>query len=960
MGSSGNAFARLQFGSVSAKWLSSTSASALMLGGSLLSVPAFAQTAAAPAQSAQAQPKVEEIVVTATRIIRDGYEAPTPTTVIGAEQIQAAAQNNIADYVTQLPSLAGSTTTRNSGSANFGGIASMNLRGLGTNRTLVLLDGHRIVNSVVTGAADVSELPQALVSRVDVVTGGASAAWGSDAVSGVVNFVLDKKFTGIKGDISGGVTTYGDDRQGKITLTGGTGFAGDRGHFLISGEYSNGQGVLGANVARPWYQGWKLVSYALASTPAGSPQLLVLPHVGVSASTAGSIVTAGPLQGLEFGPGGTPSQFKYGTFFVSPFTQGSGESQINDIGGAYSLDDKLIRETLYTRISYDLTDNINAWVEGNYGYVNNSFNCCYTFENSALTIQRDNPFLPAQVAQQMTTLGLTSFTAGSWNQDLGQITFDLKRTMKRFAAGLDGTFGDGWSWHAYYQYGFNPTTTKFLNTLVTAKYMRAIDAVRAPNGSIVCRSTLTDPTNGCVPLNVLGTGVASQAAINYVEGVPQLNQTLTESVGAASIQGEPLSDWAGPISVAAGAEYRKESTYGVNDPLSTANSYFAGNFHGTVGSYNVVEGFAETVIPLAKDTPWAYSADINAAVRETHYSTSGSVTTWKIGMTYAPIADLRLRATRSRDIRAPNVSDLFAAGQTNTQTVVDDFAPNAGKTYTILRHAIGNTVLSPEKADTSGIGAVYQPGWFHGFSASIDWYDIGLKNAIATLNNQQIMDQCFQGTTLLCQYITRNSAGILTDITAVPVNIASQTTRGYDIEASYRTPLDAIVTDMEGNLTIRLLATHVITNKTNALGVITQIAGVNGGSVPSWHWLGTVTYDAGPFTTNIGVRAISAGVLNWAYVECASGCPASTITHPTINNNHVDGALYVDIGGSYKIAQGDNGSLTEVYLKVDNVANSAPPVAVSGLSNGFLGLGTNTTLYDTLGRMFHLGVRFKM
>ena len=233
------------------KALGTVSAAALMISGLLAGGQASAQTAQtaqaqpAPAQSAQA-PALEEITVTATRIVRDGYEAPTPTTVIGAEQIESAAQTNIADYVNQLPALANSASVRtgNGGSSGgTGGISSSNLRALSAFRTLVLLDGHRVVGASFSLAPDISQFPQALISRVDVVTGGASAAWGSDAVAGVVNFVLDKKYIGFKGEVSGGVTTYGDDRQAKVSLTSGSAFAGDRGHFLISGEHGMSDGV---------------------------------------------------------------------------------------------------------------------------------------------------------------------------------------------------------------------------------------------------------------------------------------------------------------------------------------------------------------------------------------------------------------------------------------------------------------------------------------------------------------------------------------------------------------------------------------------------------------------------------------------------------------------------------------------------------------------------------------------
>ncbi|MHB1206674.1 MAG: TonB-dependent receptor domain-containing protein, partial [Rhodospirillaceae bacterium] len=690
--------------------LGTVSAAALMISGLLAAGQASAQTAQpAPAQSAQVQ-AVEEITVTATRIVRDGYEAPTPTTVISAEQIEAAAQTNIADYVSQLPALASSASVRtgNGGSSGgTGGISSSNLRGLGAFRTLVLLDGHRVVGASFSLAPDIGEFPQALISRVDVVTGGASAAWGSDAVAGVVNFVLDKKFVGFKGEVSGSVTTYGDDRQGKITLTGGVPFAADRGHFLISAEHAQSDGV-GLATTRPWYQGYKLIPYSIAATPAGKPQFNVLPHVGNDDEAPGGIVTNiaanGPLRGLIFGPGGSVAQYNLGDLDVAPFNSG-GDWKMTDIGYVSNLEDSMRKDTVFLRGAFDVADDVNVWIEANYGDVHSRYNCCAEF-NRKFVIKSDNAFLPASVAAAMGANKLASITVGNTLGDLGYAIPDNRRIMSRVAVGAEGrvdAFDSTWSWNVYLTRGVNHISNANDNQSITLNINRAVDAVRGANGQIVCRSTLTSPTDGCVPYNVFGIGVNSAAALNWIRGRPELHVKQTQDVGSASFNGEPFSNWAGPISLAGGIEYRKESAVAKNEgPISEGNGYFSGNFHATQGAYHDWEGYLETVFPLAKDTVWAKSFDLNAAVRATDYSLAGYVTTWKVGATYNPIDDIRLRATRSRDIRAPNLSDLFLAGQTNSQTVVDDFAPNAGRTFSVARHTFGNTALKPETADTTG------------------------------------------------------------------------------------------------------------------------------------------------------------------------------------------------------------------------------------------------------------------
>ena len=967
VGSRAEARRRVYF--TKSKALGSVSLSALVLSG-ILVAPAGAQTPPAP-QAAQTQAAqatgIEEVVVTATRIVRDGYEAPTPTTVIGVEQIEQAAQTNIADYVNQLPALAGSASVRtgNGGSSGgTGGISSSNLRNLGSFRTLVLLDGRRVVGASFSLAPDIGEFPQALISRVDVVTGGASAAWGSDAVAGVVNFVLDKTYVGFKGEVSGAVTTYGDDRQMKITLTSGSTFGGgDKGHLLISGEHAQSDGV-GLSTTRPWYKGYKLIPYSIAATPAGTPQFRVMPNVGTDNNGPGGIITNGPLKGLYFGPGGSVAQYNVGSLNVTPFNSG-GDWQMTDVGFVSNIEDSYRKDNMFLRASYDVTDNVNVWVEAMYGDIHSRYNCCAQY-NRTFTILADNAFLPASVAAAMTANKLTSITVGNTLGDIGYVVPDNRRTMKRLAIGANGrvdAFDNTWNWNLYATRGVNYISNKNFNQSITLNINRAVDAVRGPNGSIVCRSTLTSPTNGCVPYNVFGKGVNSAAAIQWSgSGQPELHVKQTQDVIAGGFNGEPFSNWAGPISLAGGVEYRKEAAVAKNEgPISEANGYFSGNFHATQGRYNVVEGFLETVVPLAKDTVWAKALDLNGAVRATSYSLAGYVTTWKVGATYNPIDDLRFRVTKSRDIRAPNLSDLFLAGQTNSQTVVDNFAPNAGRSFNVFRHTFGNVNLVPETADTLGLGAVVTPQFFPGFQASFDYYNIDIAGAIATPSNQIIMDYCYQGVTALCQYITRNAAGIPTDIDGIPINIASQTAKGFDIEASYRVALETISDSFAGNLTVRSLATHIISNITNQFGVIHENAGENTGSNIRWRWMISGNYDLDPISVSVALRTISSGVRNTDYIECTSGCPVPTTLHPTINDNTIEGRKYWDFGFTYKVKnQQADGYGLDVFFKVDNLTNSSPPEAAAAGGITQISNGVNPSIYDVLGRMFHAGVRFKM
>lgn len=546
-------------------------------------------------------------MVTGTRVILDGYKAPTPTTVIGAEEIAQQSPANIADFVNELPSLAGSTTPRGniaSLSTGLAGLNALNLRQLGANRTLVLLDGQRVAASHLTGLIDINQFPQGLVSRVDVVTGGASASWGSDAVAGVVNFVLDKTYTGFKAEVQGGVTDYGDDDNYKVSLTAGTDFL-DRGHLLVALEHAYNEGVSGIG-KRKWYDGSKIM-FNPAYTPSnGQPQLLAGPNTGFSTATPGGIITSGPLRGTYFGPGGTPMQFNYGAIVNDPFMQGC-DWEYADFATSGDLDPESSRQNAFLRASYDVTDRVQVFGQVSYGRADTDYDPLTQWNFGNITIRSDNAFIPPSVAAQVSTLGLTSFNLGTLNEDLGPASVETERSSWRFVVGANGdfdAFGSNWSWDVYGQRG---TTDSYIGGLlsITANYQRAIDSVRDANGNIVCRSTLTDPNNGCVPYNIFGTGVVSEAARDYVLGTSWGRTKLTQDVVAATLRVNPFSTWAGPAFIATGIEHRREAVTGSTDRLSPTRAFFAGNFVATRGSYDVNEGFLEAVVPLAKDQSFA-------------------------------------------------------------------------------------------------------------------------------------------------------------------------------------------------------------------------------------------------------------------------------------------------------------------------------------------------------------------
>ncbi len=958
---------------IKARSFVTTSAVALIVGS--MSAQASAQQAA-PAPAAA----VDEIVVTGSRIVRDGYQAPTPVSVLGSEELDSMNAVNIADAVNTLPAFTQSASTRSANgnlSSGATGVSQLNLRGMGTNRTLILLDGQRVINSALTSgnsAPDINQFPNALIERVDVVTGGASAAYGSDALSGVVNFVLDKDFTGIKGEVQGGMTKYRDDKNYSASLTYGTPFANGRGHFLFSGEHSHNDGISGTG-GRPWSDLPAAVTFTpefLAGVP-GAPQHYVAREVGLINGTPGGIITAGPLKGIFFGPGGTMlSGYNFGTSLQNNFQLG-GDWQYSRIENGLDLNGRLNRYVTFTRLSYDISDNVSAFVQASWAnsHALNTANPNRRLGNN--TIRIDNAFMPATLRTQMQTLGLTTFTMGSTHADMGRFIGDYHRTTRTVSGGLDGSFNmadTDWTWNAYAQHSQTGLSPRTRNNAWTPGYLRALDSVIF-NGAPACRvntdAVTTNDDPACVPYNPFGIGVNDAKALAYSVGTSYRYESLKQNVAAFSMNGEPVELWAGPVSVAVGVEHRTESVKGIASARDERTEYFAGNYKASTGKFHVTEGFLETLIPLARDEAWAEELDLNAAVRATDYSTSGYVTTWKVGMTWTPMSDIRFRATRSRDIRAPNLGELFTAGQTGSGAVLTDpFRGNSQvpNSFSLTR---GNANLQPEKADTTGIGVVVAPSWFHGFQASVDYYNINVKGTVQAPTSQQVIDLCFGGNTILCNAIQRDAAGLIFLVVTQPENLLGQKADGIDFETSYRFPLADISEDMGGEIAIRAMGSYVLGLKTTDIdGRVYDGAGVVGGwggiapfsgklTAPRFRGNVSIAYNGDPVTLRFTARYIGSGVYGNGFVECRTGCPAPTTFAPTIQDNHIDSMTTFDLSGTFKPIEDQN---VELFMTVENLTNAQPPI-IGGSRGSAHWSGQGNSDYDRIGRQYRVGMRFQ-
>jgi outer membrane receptor protein involved in Fe transport len=956
--------------------------------------PVVQETETQAAVPAAQEPETPgDIVVTGTRILSSGFTAPTPTTVIGEEQIANNAQPNIFNTIAQLPSLQGSTgaaTGTFSTSSGLQGLSSFSLRGLQPIRTLTLLDGQRVVGANVTGVPDISMFPQLLVKRVDVVNGGASASYGSDAVGGVVNFITDTRFTGFKANVQGGITTYGDDKQALVQAAWGTALFDNRLHLILSGEYDHEDGVgpgnFGTDLAgsRDWYRATTLLN--TGQTNNGLPQFNYSDFAQPYQYALYGLINNGPLQGIAFDQNGAPFNFNYGSSGqplgngrVSNCYTGNAFCVGGDLSGApgsgASLKSALERINGYGRLGFDIAENSEIYVTVNVAQVKTSNQPSPGYGRPNLTVQCANPFLPQLVRDRCATAGITSFNFGTSNGNFPDPRVSTDRRQYRFVGGIKGQFdigGSPWNYDAYYEHGTTLSDINVDDIVLQNRYVAATNAITL-NGAIVCADAGARAA-GCQPINIFGGAAPSSAALAYVtpENGPFQHTRLTQDVASINFSGEPLNLWAGPLSIAFGGEYRREfyrvnadpygagvSTISPNsadypaDPLLNAplgSNWAAGNYKNGTGKYDVYEGSFELNLPLFKGDDVG-RANLNGAARVTHYSTSGTVWAWKIGGTWdTPLDGIRLRAVTSRDVRAPNLSELFAAPTVTTLPSFND--PFRNVAVQAFQNTVGNPNLKPEIARNTEVGIVLsRPSWLPGLSLSLDYYSIKLNGVISTLSADQIVRFCFEGNQAFCGGFVLNSpiqGGNF--INVQPFNLASWKTSGFDIEASYQwtKPLG-----LPGTFTLRGLGTHVREFRVDAgiAGVDTvDQAGANTGNTPDWKWLAIQTYDNDAFSLTVQERWFSDGVFGNQYVVCTSNCPASTGNHPTINRNRMEGAFYVDVGGTAKLT----GNVS-TFFKVDNLFDHDP--APSPQTN--TGLDVNPALYDTLGRTYRLGVRAK-
>ncbi len=917
--------------------------------------PALAQTAP---QAAEAEPEAD-IVVTGSLVQRNGFDTPTPVTVIGAETLNRVAAPNIADVINQMPSVRPSLTPTST--VNLGSLAGGNyidLRGLGYQRTLVQVDGRRYVPTTPSGGVSISSIPQALVDGIDIVTGGASAAYGSDAVAGVVNLRINSRFKGLKGSVQGGISNYGDFKNFLASVSYGTSFMDDRLHLVVAGEASQNSGIDWLR-DRPWSakNPGTIANPAWTATNSEPRNLLVTEGIRQTNVAYGGVITGvnfnpgggtgttnilnlpSYLKGIQFDANGNAVPFAFGTL-VTQSTQigGDGANGIADSLGAVPVD----RYTGFGRLTFDASEAISLFGEVSYNKVTSQYLGLASAHQ--MTIRSDNVFLPTALRQTLAANNVASIIVGRSVLDNARTVVDLDIETINAVGGFNAKLGGGWLLDGSFSYGRTKNRSTSSNNRITSRYNLAVDAIDDPRTAGVvdpiCRSTLTDPTNGCVPLNLIGENRFSDAALAYVNGTGFRLWDVKQKSAIMTLRGSPFDTWAGPVAIAAGGEYRDLSVNTTSDAISTAQAFFAGGTIPYKGKVTVKEAFGEVLIPLAKDTSWAKDLNFDGAVRVTDYSTSGTVVTWKGGINYAINDSIRLRATRSRDIRAPGLEELFQAGATSALSVDD---PILNESYLVTAANQGNPNLTPEKADTFTAGIVLTPSFIPRLKLSIDYYKIELNDAIIALSPATIVDRCYKNISpQACPLIIRGGPNDrITRVLNGPVNLTSVKTSGIDVEAQYWVPVGS------DRINLQALVTYIDNTsifdgitRTNLGGSVEQPTVAAVGGNPHWKVNAHVSYVADRFSVSTAARYIGGGSINKAF------------TYKDLDVLSVKGRVYFDLQGEVTLIEND-GNKVALFGSVQNVFNKTPPITGAG------GYGTTRALYDTLGRMFTAGVRFK-
>jgi outer membrane receptor protein involved in Fe transport len=998
----------------------------------------------------------EEVVVTGSRIARKDLVAPSPVVTINAEAITQSGETDIVNLLRELPALIGSGLATNSA----GAISTLNLRSLGTNRTLTVVNGRRHVGGVSgTSNVDISSIPTSLIERVEVLSGGASAIYGADAVTGVTNFILKDDFEGVDTRAQYSISDSGDAENYYASITVGGNFDGGKGNAVVAVEYRRQEGLIGLDrsFAGPGQASQVNVTPEIAEAFGLNPEnsITFLPGETFNISSAAGQIAIFNSGQLSISDDGTPFFGGPGLFFNGPgtlrnFNPGLDAGGTNGIGGDGILNNtgfgRLVtpgdRFNVNANANYEFNENISFFIESKFSYVDaQSVGAVNTF-NDFIPIRRDNPFIPTELQtllDQAEAAGGPVFTSADnasifitrdQLDDTVRNTTDTDRFSFRAVAGFEGNITDSWTYEVSYNYGRTESNIRSSRNRFDDRFFASVDAVAltqedidalganqiqairpgsseaigitgssAQVGDIVCRSSIdpdaTPPVasfpstregfltfepgfgSPCVPTSIFGTNAINQGAADFAFQSTLSDIAIQQQVISAVIAGD-TSDWfelpAGPIGLVVGFEYRDEDSSFQPDSADRDDLVFGGGTQPTVGEYSVTEGYGEILIPLLSDQPLAKQLNVEAAYRYSDYSIGGSAPnsfttdTYKFGLTWRPVDELLIRGGYSRAVRAPNIGELFDPQQVAfffPDDPCDSDFIDAGSEFRAANCAAlgipagfdnpntarfegisgGNPELDPEVSDTYTVGFVWTPSSIPGFNLSVDYYNIRIDQAIAPIDDQDIVDGCVDAESLdnnFCALISRDPVTLgLNGLTQITQNIAALETSGIDFEASYSFDLADIIDGDYGTIRTRLIGNRIIDRDDFQFqdfpDQVRRIRGLLG--VPTLNLNLSTTWNYEKVSVNYQIRYQSSQNLNGVDFEEISDFLTNTQGNGVFADPSRTGDAFIhDISASYQILEN-----LGVNVGVNNLGNRKPF------------LSSINTPVSSIGRLFYIG-----
>ncbi|QOC21965.1 TonB-dependent receptor [Wenzhouxiangella sp. AB-CW3] len=903
-----------------------------------------------PRESESAPEALETIVVTGSRLRRTGFDAPTPTISVEAEEIEAAGIVNVADIINELPQIATGFSNENT-SFSFGniGLNQVNLRNLGVRRTLTLVNGRRRAGTPDDSnflAFDLSNIPTALIERVEVQTGGTSAVYGADAVAGVVNIILRDDFEGLETFGQYGITGAGDYDTSMFGLTAGANY--DRGNAVFHVSRSENDRLTRADRDLG-------ASFAFVSNPENTG-----PDDGIPARI--------PLRDLRFAYFGIPTPTAFLPFGSDgEFTDVIFDSSLQTfrpieagprgvIDGSYSqveggtqgpdtLVAPLERTTIFGSANYELRPNLDFFAEGTFSDSSAEDRIGPVFDSFSTFVSVDNPYMPEQVREGLLAEGLDEFSYARQHDEFGMRGADINRKYYSVAVGFEGSVVDDWTWSAAYEFGQSNTTNRNLNDRIDERWFEASDAIRDPDtNKIVCRSAKAR-ARGCVPVNIFGEGTISQEAVDYIRVDHTTTTETTQNVFQTLVAGELFEVPAGAAQLSAGLEYRKDALdFRPSSVWKGAQGFFASQFSPVRESNDVREAFAEVLVPLVVDRPLIQALEVEGAYRRSDYQRAGGVDSWKLAGSWAPVDDVRFRVTRARAVRAPSLGELFDPGSRGAAGLSDPcdpllldsgsesrrsncaalgldpdtFNPDTRRVTTLV-FTTGNPDLDVEVGDTWTIGAVAQPRFAPGLSISADWYSIDLGGGIARVGAQQILNNCVDLPSLdnqFCDFVTRQPDGNIGEVRDSYINASAFEVEGVDMEVSYQFDgADLFRVDREvGSFNLRGISSYLMKNRFIERDLVSgeetpfENAGLSGN--PEFQFIANIGYEFRRFNLTWQSRYVG-GTVTSNIVENPQEDVGEWFNIPSI--------WYHDLSAGYNLTDD-----LRVYGGVNNVFDTGP------------------------------------